>query len=57
MPNYLILILNYFNLSGEIKIKVDEQEFTIKTDVLQVKRYQKTIHGKPLNLFFSFLPI
>lgn len=30
--------------NGEVEITVNEQNFTLKTDMLEVKRYQKTIH-------------
>jgi len=30
--------------NGEVEITVNEQSFTLKTDMLEVKRYQKTIH-------------
>ena len=30
--------------SGEIVIKIDNKDFTMKTNILQVKRYQKTLH-------------
>ena len=31
--------------SGEIELKIEEQVFKVKSDLLQVKRYQKTVHG------------
>jgi len=30
--------------NGEIELKIQDQDFKIKTEILQVKRYQKTVH-------------
>ena len=30
--------------NGEITLKIEDKEFAIKTNILQVKRYQKTLH-------------